>query len=202
MKLEKLLIATHNSGKFAELKKLFETFGIPIYSLNDLKISEEFEEVGRTFEDNAVAKAKFYFELAKIPTLADDSGLAVDALHGEPGVHSRRWGNAQRGSDQDILDWLLKSLQKVPVEKRNCQFITVAALFDGEELITAEGTCRGRIGTELACPIEPGLPYSSIFYPLGHDKVFSQLSIEEKNKISHRGQAVNKIIKKLQYESE
>src|SRR3989344_6885095 len=196
MRVDKLLIATHNPGKFAEISAKLSSLNIPLYSLKDLNISEDYEERGETFESNAVGKAKFYYQFAKIPTLADDSGLCVDALGGEPGVHSRRW-DGNRGTDEEILQKLFDKLQDVPIEKRTATFVAVAALYDGQELIITKGENKGVFGLAVACPIKPGIPYSSAFYPQGYNRVASQLSIEEKNKISHRGRAIEKLIKKL-----
>ncbi len=198
MKVNKILIATHNKGKFAEIKvKLTDDLGIEVVSLSDLGITEDFEETGQTFEENAIGKAKFYYNIAKIPTLADDSGLVVDALDGEPGVKSRRWPGYE-ATDQELLDMLFAKLEGVPMEKRTAKFVVINALTDGQKTIVAKGEGLGVIGTELACEIKPGIPWSSVFYPQGYDKVFSQLSIEEKNKISHRGRALNNLIKELQ----
>lgn len=196
MKINKLLIATHNLGKYHEFEAFFKELNISTCSLGDLKISQDYEESGNTFEANAVGKAKFYYELSKLPTLADDSGLCVDALGGMPGVHSRRW-DGSRGTDKEILQKLFDKLKDVPLEKRTAVFIAVAALYDGQELIVTRGENKGIIGLQAACPIKEGVPYSSAFYPEGYTQVSSQLSIEEKNKISHRGRALNELIKKL-----
>lgn len=196
MKIDKLLIATHNAGKFAEISAKLKGLNVPLYSLDDLHITEDFEETGETFADNAIGKAKFYYELSKLPTLADDSGLCVDALGGMPGVHSRRW-DGSKGTDEEILQKLFDKLKGVPLDKRTATFIAVAALYDGRELILARGENKGIFGLQAACPIKEGVPYSSAFYPDGHDRVSSQLSIEEKNKTSHRGRALEELIKKL-----
>lgn len=197
MKIDKLLIATHNPGKYHEMAEYCSSLKIQTCSLSDLNISDDYDETGETFEDNAIGKAKFYYQLAHMPTLADDAGLCVDYLHGEPGVHSRRWGG-HKGTDQEILDMLLTKLTGVALEQRTAQFVAALALYDGQDLIVESGECIGRIGLELACPIKPGIPFSSVFYPEGYNQVASQLSTEEKNKISHRGQALRKIVLRLQ----
>ena len=176
MKINKLLIATHNPGKFAESQKLLNSAGIETTSLSDLGISKDYEETGETYEENAMAKAKFYYNLAKIPTIADDSGLSVDALDGEPGVHSRTWPG-YTATDEELLEMILDKMKDIPKEKRLAQFITVIALFDGQEEFMARGEQSGIITDKAESVMDKGLPYSAVFHPMGCDKVFSQLSI-------------------------
>ncbi|MCD4760329.1 non-canonical purine NTP pyrophosphatase, partial [bacterium] len=114
MKINKLLIATHNPGKFEEIKNRLSSLNVDIISLKDLNIKEDFEETGDTFKANAKGKAEFYYNLSKVPTLADDSGLVVDALNGEPGVKSRNW-LGYRGTDKEILNHLMERMKDVPV---------------------------------------------------------------------------------------
>ncbi|MBT4516658.1 MAG: non-canonical purine NTP pyrophosphatase [Candidatus Komeilibacteria bacterium] len=196
MKINKLLIATHNIGKFTEIKKQLEVLDIKIVSLSDLGIKEDFEETGETFEANAMGKAKFYYNLAKIPTISDDSGFAVDALNGEPGVHSRTWPGYE-ASDEELLQMLLYKMKDVPDQERTAKAVCVIAFYNGEEEIITRGEEYGTISKKVESKIEKGLPYSAVFFSKGYNKVFSQLSIEEKNAISHRGIALDKLIKKL-----
>lgn len=196
MKIDKLLIATHNIGKFKEICQAFESQDIKLFSLKDLKIITDCEETGDTFEANAILKAKFYYELSGLPTLGDDSGLMVEALQGEPGVHSRTWPG-YRGGDSELLDMLLTKMANVPEGSRTAKFITVAAIFDGQEMIIGHGEVSGQIMQKPMCEIEDHLPYACVFKPDRFDKVFSQLSKEDKNKISHRGQAIKQIISQL-----
>lgn len=201
MKINKLLIATHNPGKLAEISKQLDILNIELVSLVDLNIKEDIEETGNTFEANAKQKADFYYKLSKIPTLADDGGLEIDILNGEPSVKSRRWPGYE-ASDQELLDILLEKLKDVPLAKRNAKFVDVIHITDGQNNISARGECQGIIGLELACPMEDGLPWSAIFYPEDYNKVFSQLSPEEKSKLSHRGRALEQIINKLSTKGE
>jgi XTP/dITP diphosphohydrolase len=196
MKINKLLVATHNPGKFKEIKQQLTALGIKVVSLKDLGIEQDFEETGNTFEENARGKAQFYHGLSDMPTLADDSGLEVDALNGEPSVKSRRWPGYE-ASDQELYDMLIQKLDGVPMEQRTARFVATSVIIDGDEEVVARGENKGTVGLELACPIEPGLPWSSVFYPEGYDVVFSQLDVAEKNKISHRGKALDKVIKEL-----
>lgn len=197
MKINKLLIATHNQGKFKESQvKLSKDLGIEIVSLVDLGIREDYEETGQTYEENAMAKAKFYYNLSKIPTIADDSGLSVDALGGEPGVHSRTWPG-YTATDEELLQMLLDKMKDIPEGKRGASFICTIAFYDGEQEIITRGEKLGIITKKQMCPIKKGLPYSSVFSLEGYDKTSSELSIEEKNTISHRGLALDKLIKQL-----
>jgi len=196
MKINKLLIATHNLGKYKELKNKLSSLNIEIKSLDDLGIREDYEETGKSYEENALGKARFYYKLTKIPTLADDSGLSVDALQGATGINSRSWPG-YRGTDEELLEMLLEKLRGIPNQERTAKFVTVLALVDGQTEFIARGEIDGTITHQAVCDIEPGLPYSVVFYPDGLDKVFSQLTTEEKNTISHRGQVLKQIINKL-----
>ena len=196
MKINKLLIATHNPGKFKEISKHLAVLNAELVSLSYLGISDDYQETGQTYEENALAKAKFYYHLAKIPSLADDSGLSVEALNGEPGVYSRTWPG-YRASDEELLKMLLEKMKNIPAQKRRANFVTVVAYYDGKNEILSRGEILGLITDKQVCPIEAGFPYSSVFYPQGYDKVFSQLSIQDKNKISHRGKALNQFINRI-----
>ncbi|MFA6307624.1 MAG: non-canonical purine NTP pyrophosphatase [Patescibacteria group bacterium] len=196
MKINKLLIATHNPGKFVEMKRQLKILGIEVLSLDDLNIKEDFEETANTYEENALGKAKFYYNITKIPTLADDSGLSVDALDGAPGINSRSWPG-YRGSDEELLKMLLDKLKNVPKEKRTAKFISVIVLYNGQETLISRGEEPGIIAEKQISKLEKGLPYSAVFYPRGYNKVFSELTIDEKNAISHRGRALDQIIKQI-----
>ncbi|MBT4849662.1 RdgB/HAM1 family non-canonical purine NTP pyrophosphatase [Candidatus Parcubacteria bacterium] len=196
VKLNKLLIATHNPGKFSEIKKQLEPLGLELVSLTDLGIKDDFEETGQTFEENALGKAKFYYNIAKIPTLADDSGLSVGVLDGEPGVKSRRWPGYE-ASDEELLQMLLDKMKDVPQKQRTAKFVCVMALYDGKKEIITRGEKDGLITKEQMCPIKKGISYSSVFILKGSNKVSSELSIEEKNAVSHRGIALEELIKQI-----
>ena len=196
MKMTKLLIATHNPGKFKEISVHLLALKLELVSLNDLGIGDDYVETAETYEENALGKAKFYYQLSGLPTLADDSGLSVDALGGQPGVHSRNWPG-YRGTDEELLTMLLDKMKDIAAEKRTANFVTVVAYWDGEKEIICRGEEPGLIADKQVCPIEEGFPYSSVFYPQGYNKVFSELSISDKNKISHRGRALNQFINKI-----
>jgi len=174
------------------MKELLETLhSLPIefVSLNDLKINEDVEETGETYEDNAIIKAEFFGKLSGLPTIADDSGIIVEALKGELGVKTRRWGAGANASDKEWLDYFLDRMSQE--ENKNTEFVSVVAFYNpGEPTKTFRGECKGVVLPEPQCELEPGIPLSAVFLPNGKNKVFSAMSKDEKNSISHRGIAI------------
>lgn len=190
-----LLIATRNQGKFEEIKQFLQSLNFRLISLKDhnspnLKVKEK----GSSFKENAEVKARFYGEKTGYLTLADDSGLLVDALPGKLGTKSKRY---TLGSDKKRKEKLLKELKILPKNKRGARFITVLALFDPKsgQLKTARGVCEGSIAFQSRG--KHGFGYDSVFIAKGLKKHLAQLSLEEKNQISARGQALKKIKKIL-----
>lgn len=197
----KLLLGTSNKGKIKEIADALVTSlaghsksdgwsVVEILTPEQLDIFGKPQETGETYADNAVQKARFYFEQSYgLPTLADDSGIVVDALAGELGIHTRRWG---KGPDATDYGWIEFFLERMRHEKnRKARFLCSLAYIDASgELHTFEGSCDGIITDELEADFLPGLPISACFKPDGYDKVFSALSVEEKNSISHRGRAL------------
>ena len=195
--MKKLLIATTNKGKVLEYREIFKSFAIPaeLVTLKDLNISQEIEEDGKTFKENAVKKAKFYYNLSKLPILSDDAGLEIDYLNGEPGVNSRRWPG-YTASDDELMKLALKKMKGVPKEKRGAQLRAAVGLcFPGEEKVHIfEGVLRGHIAEKPFGKTLAGYPFRSVFIPENNDKYLSELNI-----IAHRKQAIEKalpIIKK------
>lgn len=187
--MNKILIATHNFGKYKELMEVLEELPISFVSLNDEKIEDDVEENGDTYEANAIIKAEFFGRLTGLPTIADDSGIHVDALEGELGVKTRRWGAGGQATDEEWLNFFLNRMQKE--ENRKTEFISVVAFYlPGEETLTFRGECKGEILPNPQVDLEPGIPLSAVFLPEGKNKVFSALSKHEKNEISHRGKAI------------
>lgn len=187
--MQKILIATRNFGKYKELMEVLEPLPFKFVSLNDERIEGDVHESGRTYEENAILKAEFFGRLSHLPTIADDSGIAVDALAGELGVHTRRWGAGEKAGDAEWLGFFLKRLENE--KNRRAEFISVIALYrPGEETLTFRGECTGIILDKPQVDIEPGIPLSSVFLPDGKEQVFSALSKREKNEISHRGKAI------------
>ncbi len=183
----KLLIATHNQGKKKEYEVLFSGLPIKLVSLSDLGIADAVEETGDTYAENALLKARNYASKAGLLTLADDSGLEVDALQGEPGVRSARYDGAG-GSDEDRYRLLLKKLEGVPEKQRTARFRCVIALAwpDGRTEL-AEGTIEGRITYEPSGRY--GFGYDPIFYVPEYGRTMADLPPEVKNRISHRARA-------------
>ena len=188
--MNKILISTHNFGKYKELMEVLAPLsGVKFASLNDENIEEDVEENGDTYEANAMIKAEFFGRKSGLPTIADDSGIHVDALEGELGVKTRRWGAGGQATDEEWLSFFLSRMQKE--ENRQAEFISVVALCQpGEETLTFRGECKGEILPNPQVDLEPGIPLSAVFLPKGKDKVFSALSKHEKNEISHRGKAI------------
>jgi XTP/dITP diphosphohydrolase len=192
MNLE-LLIASKNAGKVKEFEQLLAGLPINLRSANEFGDLAEPEETGNTFADNALLKAIYYAEKTGIIALADDSGLVVDALNGAPGVFSARYAGTG-ATNQERIDKLLNELSKTQDSARSARFICSMALAgqNGKILHLAEGVCEGKIADQSSG--SNGFGYDPIFIPDGYSQSFGELSSEIKAKISHRGQATDKII--------
>ena len=232
-----LLIATRNPGKMREYRQLLQAVDFELVSLDEVGVFEEVEETGLTFEENAVLKAGTYAGLSGLLTLADDSGLEVDALGGEPGIHSARYGerlSEPKMSDQDRVDLLLRNLEGVAWERRTARFRCVIAVVtpapppsqggaqsisltsqEGVKSISPpyEGGVQGGVTPQQGTPVnislvvgsvagmiqyEPegqeGFGYDPVFYLPSYSVTMAQLPLEEKNRISHRGNAAGKAL--------
>jgi len=191
---KKLLVATRNSGKVREFSRMLSDMPFEVVGLDDLGIDIEVGETGSTFEENAVLKARAYAEASGELTLADDSGLVVDALNGEPGVHSARYGGDGL-DDEGRVQLVLDKMKHLPGWERTARFVAVLALVGDEVpdgLATSEGVIEGAIMHE---PIgENGFGYDPVFWLAGHAKTTAQLTGEEKDAISHRGSALRGLI--------
>lgn len=182
-----LLLATHNAGKKAELADLLGDLGVELMTLADLGLDLVVDEVGRTFEENAVLKATVYATATGYLTLADDSGLEVDALNGQPGIHTARYGG-EGLTPQQRYERLLQELADVPWDRRTARFRCVVALADADGLLgTASGKCEGLISYAPAG--KQGFGYDPVFYLPERGVTMAQLTAEEKQQISHRGRA-------------
>ncbi len=184
-----LVLATRNEGKTGEIRALLADFPVEIKNLTDFGPTPAIEEDGETFEDNAVKKARFIAKILGFPALADDSGLMVEALGNGPGVRSARYAG-EEAKDADNNAKLLRELENV--ENRNAAFACVIAIAVpwGPALIY-EGRCEGTITKELVG--SKGFGYDPVFYYPPLQKTFAQLSTEEKNQVSHRGQALRQL---------
>ncbi|MHA6252099.1 XTP/dITP diphosphatase [Oceanobacillus sp. CAU 1775] len=190
--MRQIVIATKNKGKIKEFEDFFKKYGIEVLSLYDLENNiPDIEETGSTFEENAALKAEQIAHILNKAVLADDSGLMVDALNGEPGIYSARYAGADK-SDSENNNKLLKNLENVPEEKRTAKFVcTLAIARPGEETIFKTGYCHGQIG--YSPKGEHGFGYDPLFIPNGYNKTMAELSPEEKNKISHRSEAIKQL---------
>jgi XTP/dITP diphosphohydrolase len=187
-----LLIATHNMGKLQEYKEIFPTR--QFVSLADIGLGAmDVEETGSTFMENAALKATLYARASGRITLSDDSGLCVDALNGDPGLYSARYGGAGLDERGRRLV-LLHNMQGIPLEQRPAQFVCVIAVHDPRDSKTyaVEGIAEGHILLEDTDG-RNGFGYDSLFRPLGYEVSFAQMPPEQKNHLSHRGRAVQKL---------
>lgn len=184
----KLIFATHNLNKLKEVRSLIPKT-IELLSLNDINLLEEIEETATTIEGNALLKSQTIYQQTGINCFADDSGLLVDALNGEPGVYSARYAGEQK-NDNDNIEKLLTELKDK--KNRNAHFKTVMALIiDGKEYLF-EGIINGTITTKKSG--SNGFGYDPIFLPNGHSETFAELDASTKNAISHRGIALKKLL--------
>jgi len=194
--MKKLVVATKNRGKLIEIAELLVDHDVKLYSLHDFTKMPDIVEDGETFEENAIRKAMAAFEWTKLPAIADDSGLEVDALNGAPGVHSARYGG-NSATDEEKIDKLLAAMIDLPLEERTARFRCAMAFVDSEgEVFVTEGTCEGVIAFE--CRGSGGFGYDPIFMLREYGKTFAELGSDIKNRISHRAVALQKMREILQ----
>ena len=187
----KLLIATTNEGKVREYGHLLRDVPFELVTVVDLGITDKPEEIGHTLEENASLKARFYTEKTGIPVLADDTGLEIDAVGGEPGIYARRWPGHE-ATDQELIDYALKRLEGVPDEKRTARFRAVVAIAkDRQDIRLFDGIMEGYIATSAHYPIVAGYPYRSLLSLTLGGKVLSEFTVEELEDM-HRKLAVDK----------
>jgi ribonuclease PH len=193
--MQEILVATGNSGKIKEYQKLLADLPIKLLSLQDVNLANmDVDENADTFEGNAILKAKTYAHASGKITIADDSGLCVDALGGAPGVHSSRYAG-DHATDADRRNKVLAQLRDVPPAARGAYFMCVIALFDPDtdELQTVSGRCDGTIAI-VESTGQNGFGYDPIFIPQGYDLTYADLPHEVKHQSSHRGRAVQALI--------
>lgn len=193
--MEKLVIATSNQNKLKEFKSLMGDLDLEIVSLKDFSDIGDIEETGKTFYENAYIKAKTVYEQTGYACIADDSGLEVDALNGEPGVYSARYAGIDK-SDQANNEKLLREMKNFSKSERGAQFHCAIVAIDRKgNLYHADGIIRGVI-TEYPSGMH-GFGYDPLFYLEEYQKTMAELSMNEKNRISHRGKATREIIRIL-----
>lgn len=193
---KQIVLATGNEGKIREFVKMLDNPEIEIKGINSFPGYEAPDETGKTFAENALIKARYASSFTGLPAMADDSGLEVDALYGRPGIYSARFAGADADDEKNNRK-LIRYIRNVPAEKRTCRYVCAAALVfpDGKEY-TSRGTVEGLIvidprGTE-------GFGYDPYFYLPKLGKTFAEIAMEEKNRISHRGRALEGIRKYLE----
>ena len=192
----KVVLASKNAHKLAEISKITEKFNIELVLQSELGIDMDVEETGTTFEENSLIKAKTVMEATGLPALADDSGIAVDALNGAPGIYSARYG-----FDESLDDWgrmmlLLKNTEHVPDGQRQAQFVCVITFVTPEgQVIQARGEVHGELTREPRG--ENGFGYDPIFYYPPFGCTTAEASPEAKNEVSHRGRALRVFYEKL-----
>lgn len=189
--MKQILIATKNAGKVNEFKALFSHRGITVKSLLDFPNAPDVAETGSSFAENAILKAEMICKQFNEVVIADDSGLSIDALHGRPGIFSARYAGEDK-NDIENNKKVLTELEWIPIEQRTAKFhCALAIAIPRKKTIVVEGDCQGLI---LEKPVgENGFGYDPLFYVKEKDKSMAQLSKEEKNKISHRAKALEKL---------
>jgi len=195
--MSRLLVASRNAKKLAELRRVLDAAGLSgltLLSLTDVPPFDEAPETGATFEENALAKARDAYAATGIPAVADDSGLAVDALNGMPGVLSARWSGAH-GNDMANLELLLGQLRDVPDERRGAAFVSACALVSGTGETVVRGEWTGAIAREPRGA--GGFGYDPIFVPDGSALSAAELTPAEKDAASHRGRALALLVPAL-----
>ena len=192
----KIVLASKNPHKLVEISKITEKFGFELVLQSQLGLDLDVEETGTTFEENSYQKAYAVMKATGLPALADDSGIAVDALNGEPGVYSARYGGDPTMSDWDRLELLLKNTENIPDGQRQAQFVCVITFVTPEgQVIQARGEIHGELLREARG--ENGFGYDPIFYYPPFGKTTAEISAEEKHQVSHRGKALRVFYEKL-----
>ena len=204
----KFVLATHNPNKIREMGAILSQFGVEVVSPRDLGITVDVEETGVTFAENAMLKAKAICELAKLPAIADDSGLCVDALDGAPGVYSARYCG-HHGDDEANNDKLLEKMKNVPAGQRGAKFVAaVCFILPTGQHLTCRGECPGRVAFERLAG-DYGFGYDPLFIPdecgvgkadkrpNSEGRSYAQLTPDEKDAISHRGNALAQMERQL-----
>lgn len=190
----KLIFATHNQGKLKEMKEMLKGLPVEVLSATEAGIIEDIEETGTTCQENSLIKSKYVAEKTGEWAIADDTGLCIEALDGQPGVYSARWTDGAPHADF--------TLEKMKgIENRKAYFLSVASLVkpDGGQHIF-EGIVNGIITTDKRGVDRPKLPYDLIFQPEGYDKTFAEMSDDQKNSLSHRGKAFEQMKQFLENE--
>jgi XTP/dITP diphosphohydrolase len=189
--MKNLLLATNNKGKIEELRELLKDLEVEILTPRDLDINLDVIESGETYLENAAKKAAAFAQISGLLSLADDSGLEVAALNGAPGIYSARYSPKKGASDKDRRDYLLEQLQDQPRPWMARFHCTVVLAFPSGDMQSADGECQGEIIAEERG--EAGFGYDPIFLVAGVGRTMAELSMDEKNKLSHRARAIQSL---------
>lgn len=193
--MRKFIAATKNKGKLKEIEEILTGLPLQVISMEEAGVSDEIEETGSTFEENAMIKAKTVFDKTHEMVMADDSGLEVDFLNGAPGIYSARFAG-EGATDSDKNTKLLNMLADIPFEKRSARFVcAIAVVLQNGEAFTVRGTCEGFIGYKPEGG--NGFGYDPLFYMPEYKMTTAQMEPEEKHKISHRGKALRLMVEEL-----
>ncbi len=189
--MQKLLIATSNPAKLAEYSAQLSDLPLQLVSLKDLGL-ESIEETGETFRENSLLKARTYFKQSGLPTLADDGGLTIESLGGEPGVFSRRWLGGKESSDEELIAYTLKRLQGKPLEEREARLRLASAFIapDGSEHVI-ETSIEGHIAEEASPRRREGFPFRALLIVAPSGKYYDELTEEEHEAVNHRVKAIS-----------
>ena len=192
----KVVLASKNKHKLVEISQITEKFGFELVLQSELGVDIDVEETGTTFEENSFLKAEAVMKATGLPALADDSGIAVDALNGEPGIYSARYGFDDSLDDWGRLQLLLKNTEHVPDGERQAKFVAVITMVSPDgQVIQARGEIHGEL---LRAPVgENGFGYDPIFYYPPYGKSTAEMSPQEKNQVSHRANALKVFYEKL-----
>ena len=195
MSERRIVVATRSPHKLAELRALLYLRRTALVDLDELSVREDVEESGSTFEENALIKARFFAGVTRLPTLADDSGLEVDALGGQPGVRSARYAGVG-ASDEDNNRKLVAEMRRTPEDQRSCRYRCVAILVDprGSEIV-AEGSCEGTVILEGRGTM--GFGYDPHVIPAGETRTMAEIPLDEKLRFSHRGRAFRLLAERI-----
>ena len=191
-----IVLATHNNDKFLEMVEILNHFSITTYSLKNFPEVGEIIEDGLSLKENALIKARSVYQKTKLPSLGDDTGLEVDALNGDPGIFSARYAG-EKCSYSDNVNKLLKEMEKIPISLRTARFTTAIAFVSKNMELVSEGVVKGTITTSLKGV--GGFGYDPVFYVPERKKTYSEMKMNEKNEISHRGIAIQNMIKLLKF---
>lgn len=189
--MNKILIGTSNQAKLETYKKLLKDFNFEIVSSKDLNIPAP-EEKHKTFEEEAVNKARYYFEKSGLPTIVDDAGFEIEALHGEPGINSNRWLGRDM-TDEEIIVEVMKRMKDVAEDLRTCKFVVMIAVATSFGVFTAHGEIAGVVAEKPSDKRIPHFPYRSVLYLPNYHKYWSELTDEENEILNHRKAAMEKL---------